>query len=49
MANLSDKNYRKKGSNTPGHSHEIKDAQKDEKRLKRHRKRLSFDWFFRPQ
>jgi hypothetical protein len=31
------------------HKDEIKSAFEDEKELKRKKKRLSFDWFFRPQ
>lgn len=31
------------------HKSEMKNAIKDEENLKRKKKRLTFDWFFRPQ
>ena len=37
----------KQSRRTPKKIDEIKDAFKDEKRLKRHKRRLSLGWFFR--
>ena len=39
----------KRVSRDQKHKDEMKSAFEDEKELKRKKKRLSFDWFFRPQ
>ena len=39
----------KNSKRNQGHKDEMKSAMKDEKRLKRKKKRLSLDWFFRPE
>lgn len=50
LANLSGKkNIEKSNGNLHDDSGEMKHALRDEKRLKRHRKRLTIDWFFRPK
>ena len=40
---------RHKTSRDQKHKDEMKSAFEEEKELKRKKKRLSFDWFFRPQ
>ena len=43
------KNKNKYSKGKEKHRDEMKSAQKDEKELKRKKKRLTIDWFFRPE
>ena len=42
-------NRRKKSNTDQKSKNELKNTLKDEEKLKRKKKRLSLDWFFRPQ
>jgi hypothetical protein len=42
-------NKRRKSRRNQNTTDEIRSAFKDEEKLKRNKKRLSFDWFFRPE
>ena len=41
-------NRRKDSHGSPTSTNEMKSAIQDSKKLKRHKKRLGIDWFFRP-